>query len=58
MEKARESFLGALPIKLPEIQATNGATVNLTIIIAERRDEDSLRKWAEQIVKDRLCSIA
>ena len=53
MEKVENSFSGALPVQLPEIRATNGGVVNITIIVSVDREPDSLRKFAEQIARER-----
>lgn len=47
MDKVGESFLGGSLVK---IEATNGSTVNLTLIVKKERDEDTLRKWSKKIL--------
>ena len=53
MEKVEDDLVRSLPVQLPEMRATNGGTINITIIVSVDREPDSLRKFAEQIAREK-----
>lgn len=41
-------YLGAVPVHI-DVNAASGASVNVKVVIVQQREDDSLRKWAEEI---------
>lgn len=52
-----EAYLGAAPVKIQEINASNGATVNITIIV-KRDDKEILKKIIDIIKVGGIGSVA
>ena len=51
-----KTYLGSVPVKIPEINATNGATVNITIVV--KGDEDVFERLIKIIESGKLPVIA